>query len=190
MLIDPGNDSTYLSVATTPGDTMGNGIVYGRLFQVQPIGEVKRLHRHEVESFNWCGVLALRVLRELPHAEVFGPNSALLLEFFSVVTHAPEEFYWALARNYAPPSPAGIGIQIRDATRKTSFFPAATVSRIYIGGAAMHHAPRGMTDDMKVSAAQAFVDTGWGILTRGLIPSKYTAVCMRTWRKTFGADYA
>lgn len=190
-VINPADDSTYFSIAVTPGDTFGNGFVFGRLFQVEPVGEIERLDWHERRFRNWCGVLALRVVKEIPLAEAFGPNGARLLEFFALIRHVPKEFFWALAKNYEPPTPAGIGLQIRDATKDTGVFAAAIASHIHIGGAAMYHAPKTMADDIKTDAAQALSDTGWGILTRGLIPPEYTDVCMRTWRKTFnGDDYA
>lgn len=189
-VINTSNDSTYLSVATSPGDTFGNGVTFGRVFRIEPVGEVKRLPWHERENPNWRGVLAMRVVEEIPMAKAYGPNGELLLEFAGVVRRAPEEFFWALAKNYAPPLPEGIGWQIREVTYHSGVFAAALASRIYIGGAAMHHAPKGMTDDLKASAIQAFLDTAWGIITRGLIAPRYTTVCTRTWRKTFGADYA
>ena len=190
-VINPADHSTFIHIATTPSDTLSNGFVQARLFQVKPVGRVKRLTCQKCQTVNqnWRAALAFKVVKELPIAEAFGPNGALVMQFFALIAHALKEFFWALARNYESPTPEGIGIKIRDATKNTDVFGVALTARIHIVGAAMHHAPKTMPDDIKTDAAQAFSDTGWG--TRGLIPAEFTDVCMRTWRRTFnGDDYA
>lgn len=67
-----GDASTYLSVSTTPHGTMLGSRWPCRLLEVQPVGEVIA---PDVERMPYLrGVLAVRVVRELPAWLVLGPN--------------------------------------------------------------------------------------------------------------------
>jgi hypothetical protein len=198
VIIDPVDDSTYLSLSATPGDTLGNGFlfvledgtVFGRLFQVEAVGEAIHLHQWHREGFSWRGVSALQVVSERPATEALGPNSTAFIEFVQFVLKQPETAFWELAKNHVP-LPDGVGIKIRDVTLCSGVFAAAAAARTFL---VRQVAPRKVPPNRPLHTKEGFalslVATGWSIITRGLIPAEYTDLMMRTWRKTFGADYA
>lgn len=197
-IIDPVDDSTYLSVSATPGDTLGNGFlfvledgsVFGRLFQVEAVGEAIHLHQWHREGFSWRGVSALRVVSERPATEALGPNSAAFTELVQYLLRSPEKAFWELAKSYEP-LPDGVGIKVRDATLCSGVFAAAAAARTFL---VRQIEPRKVLIyrplDIKEKVALALIATGWGIITRGLIPTAYTDLLMEPWRKTFEAEYA
>jgi hypothetical protein len=187
--MDIEDDATFLSVSATPGDVLWDRTLSFRLFAVKPLGEVKRqLKWYKAQTPNWFAVSAMQVVEEKPMLETFGPSAAELLKFYRSIPELPQSVFQDLAQSYIPLSSTEWH-SIRGVTYTTGFFTASYTTSKMVSNAA-EKVLRNMLDNQYAPAGQALVDTGWGIITRGLIAPEYTALLMRTWRKTFGADYA
>ncbi len=187
--MDIKDDATFLSVSATPGDVLWNRTLSFRLFAVKPVGEVKRqLNWYKAQTPNWFAVSAMRVIEERPMLEALEPNGAEFLEFYRSISELPQSVLQHLAQSYTPLSSTE-RLAVRGATYTTGFFTASYTTSKMVSNAATK-ALRNILNNQYAPAEQALVDTGWGIITRGLIPAEYTALLMEPWRKTFGADGA
>jgi hypothetical protein len=83
--IDVDDHATFLSIASTPGDSLGNYRYFpGRLFVVEPLGELRCMDEAhpKVGPPTWYAALALRVVQEKPSWMAFGDNGLLVFDVF------------------------------------------------------------------------------------------------------------
>ena len=198
--VDPNNDATYLSISSTLGDSLGSGGIYPRLFCVEPVGTIvpvagsRAWGNAEIgllpSDGNWYGVLALRVLEELPILEAYGPNAQAFQDFFDLIKQLPPAVLWEMGRRYSHPV-EGFMAQVERVTKGTGVRAGVVQARYLTMFAAAGTLAQEQTErELQSDAVMACVEVAMGVLTRGLIPAGHTAKLMRTWREVFGADYA
>ena len=158
----------WLHLATVP--TECDGMTWPcRLFEVEPVGE---FHRGEGHPYK-IGCREVRVLRELPAHEAFGPQGeqvAALIERARCLTaaeikrlHAAGDAAWDAARAAA-----------WDAARAAARYAAWDAARAAAGYAAGD------------AAGYAAGDAAWSLVARDLISAEHYTALTGPWRSALG----
>ena len=158
----------WLHLATVP--TECDGMTWPcRLFEVEPVGDV----HHDEDHPHKIGCREVRVLRELPAHEAFGPQGeqvAALIERARCLTaaeikrlHAAGDAAWDAARAAA-----------WDAARAAARYAAWDAARAAAGYAAGD------------AAGYAAGDAAWSLVARDLISAEHYTALTGPWRSALG----
>ena len=182
----------WLHLATVP--TACDGMTWPcRLFEVEPVGDV----HHDEDHPHKIGCREVRVLRELPAHEAFGPQGeqvAALIERARCLTAAEIKRLhaaWYAARDAA-----------RNAARDAAWYAARDAARNaagYAAGAAARDAARAAARDAARDAARAAAwdaagdaagyaawDAAWSLVARDLISAEHYTALTGPWRSALG----
>ncbi len=162
----------WLHLATVP--TECDGMTWPcRLFEVEPVGE---FHRGEGHPYK-IGCREVRVLRELPAHEAFGPQGeqvAALIERARCLTAAEIKRLhaaWYAAR----------------AAARYAAWDAAWYAAGYAAGYAARGAAWGAARDAARGAARdAAWDAAWSLVARDLISAEHYTALTGPWRSALG----
>ena len=170
----------WLHLATVPTACVGMSWPC-RLFEVEPVGDV----HHDEDHPHKIGCREVRVLRELPAHEAFGPQGeqvAALIERARCLTAAEIKRLhaaWYAAR-------AAARAAARDAAWDAAWYAARNAARNAAGYAARDAAGYAARNAARNAAWDAAWDAAWSLVARDLISTDAYDTLTRPWGEVIG----